>query len=108
MVAALDLDRKHRRGPQGGSRSPLDDHASWLLALIEAQTDLTLEEAAMHKQGVAGSRTAVLRFFERHGISLKKILHASEQARPDVARARRRWIRQQHLLDTAAPCRALA
>lgn len=60
--------------PQGGSRSPLEDHASWLLALIEAQPDLTLEEvvAAMRKEEIAGSRTAVWRFFERHGITFKK------------------------------------
>jgi transposase len=60
--------------PQGGSRSPLEDHASWLLALIAAQPDLTLEEvvAAMRKQAIAGSRTAVWRFFERHGITFKK------------------------------------
>jgi transposase len=60
--------------PQGGSRSPLEDHASWLLALIAAQPDLTLEEvvAALRKQGIAGSRTAVWRFFERHGITFKK------------------------------------
>src|SRR5215470_20164733 len=31
---------------------------------------------------------------------LKKVLHASEQERADVARARRRWIREQGLLDT--------
>jgi transposase len=57
---------------QGGSRSLLEDHASWLLALIAAQADLTLEEVvpAMRKQGTAGSRTAVWRFFERHGITL--------------------------------------
>ena len=30
----------------------------------------------------------------------KKVLHASEQERADVARARRRWIRAQGLLDT--------
>src|SRR5215468_1183573 len=31
---------------------------------------------------------------------LKKVLHASEQERADVARARRRWIREQGLLDS--------
>jgi transposase len=31
----------------------------------------------------------------------KKVLHASEQERADVARARRRWIREQGLLDPA-------
>jgi hypothetical protein len=34
--------------------------------------------------------------------ALKKTLYASEQSRIDVARARRRWIRQQHLLDSTA------
>jgi hypothetical protein len=31
---------------------------------------------------------------------LIKVLHAAEQERTDVARARRRWIREQGLLDT--------
>ena len=31
---------------------------------------------------------------------LKKVLHASEQERADVARARRRWMRKQGLLDS--------
>ena len=90
--------------PRGGSCSPLEEHATWLLALIEEQPDLTLEEvvAAMGKQGIEGSRTAVWRFFERHDVSLKKTLYASEQNRPDVARARKRWFRQQPLLDTTA------
>jgi transposase len=34
--------------------------------------------------------------------ALKKTLYASEQNRADVARARRRWTRRQHLLDTTA------
>jgi len=60
--------------PMGGSRSPLDDHAPWLLALIAEQPDLTLEEVvkAMGKRRITGSRTAVWRFFDRHGVSFKK------------------------------------
>jgi transposase len=60
--------------PRGGSRSPLEKHATWLLALIEQQPDLTLEEvvAEMNKQRIRGSRTAVWRFFERHDVSFKK------------------------------------
>jgi transposase len=60
--------------PRGGSRSPLDEHAAFLLSLIEKQPDLTLEEVvtAMRRQRIAGSRTAVWRFFERHKISFKK------------------------------------
>jgi transposase len=60
--------------PSGGSVSPLEDHAAFLLELVTEQPDLTLEEivAAMAKAGIAGSRTAVWRFYERHGISFKK------------------------------------
>ena len=59
---------------RGGSTSPLEEHADFLLALIEEQSDLTLDEVvhAMRKQRIPGSRTAVWRFFERHKITLKK------------------------------------
>jgi transposase len=59
---------------RGGSCSPLEEHATWLLALVAQQPDLTLEEvvAEMDKQGIDGSRTAVWRFFERHDVSFKK------------------------------------
>src|SRR4029077_16212989 len=58
--------------------------------------------ASMHKRKIPGSRTALHRFLERHGIhAQKKILHACEQERAGVARARRRWIREKGLLDSA-------
>jgi hypothetical protein len=44
---------------------------------------------------------ALSRFFARHGITVKKSLRAAERKRADVARARRRWIREQGLLDPA-------
>lgn len=60
--------------PSGGSTSPLDKHAEFLLALIAEQPDLTLDEivAAMRKRRIAGSRSAVWRFFARRDISFKK------------------------------------
>lgn len=60
--------------PFGGSRSPLEDYVDELLALIEEQRDWTLDEfvAAMHRQRISGSRTALFRFLERHNITLKK------------------------------------
>ena len=71
--------------------------------LIAGQPDLTLDEivAAMRKRRIAGSRSAVWRFFERHSISFKKSLQAAEQKRADVARARRRWMREQGMFDPA-------
>ena len=60
--------------PSGGSISPPEAHAAVLFALIAQQPDLTLDEivAAMHKRRIAGSRSAVWRFFQRHKISFKK------------------------------------
>ena len=45
--------------PTGGSISPLEEQADWLLALISKQSDLTLDEvvAAMRKRRIAGSRS---------------------------------------------------
>ena len=60
--------------PTGGSTSPLDEHAEFLLGLTMEQPDMTLDEivSAMSKARIKGSRTAVWRFYERHDISFKK------------------------------------
>ena len=60
--------------PSGGSISPLEEHADFLLSLIAGRPDLTLDEivVAMRKRRIAGSRSAVWRFFQRHKISVKK------------------------------------
>jgi putative transposase len=60
--------------PSGGSISPLEKHAEFLLALISERPDLTLDEivAAMRKRRIVGSRSAVWRFFRRLNISFKK------------------------------------
>lgn len=60
--------------PTGGSTSPLEEHADFLLGLIAERSDLTLDEVvvAMRKRRIKGSRSAVWRFFDRHGISFKK------------------------------------
>ena len=60
--------------PRGGSISRLEEQAEFLLALIEEQPDLTLDEvvAVMRRHKVPGSRTAVWRFFQRHKITFKK------------------------------------
>jgi transposase len=60
--------------PRGGSTSPLEKHADFLLALIAVEPDLTLDEVvcAMRKLKIPGSRTAVWRFFQRHKITFKK------------------------------------
>ena len=71
--------------------------------VIEQQPDLTLDEVilAMRKHKIPGSRTAVWRFFRRTRSRSKKSLRAAEQKRPDVARARRRWMRERGMFDPA-------
>jgi putative transposase len=60
--------------PSGGSMSPLEDHAAFLLRLVTEHPDMTLDEVvmAMSKARIRGSRTAVWRFYERHDFSFKK------------------------------------
>jgi transposase len=62
--------------PRGGkSRSPLEAHAAWLLALIEAQPDLSLEELTQRVRTELDQKTsssAIDRFVQRHGLSFKK------------------------------------
>src|SRR4029450_8879900 len=89
--------------PRGGSISPLEKHAGYLLGLIERQPDLTLDEVVltMGKHRIAGSRSEVWRFFNRQKITFKKSLGATEQERAEVARARRRWKREQGMFDPA-------
>ena len=73
----------------GGSVSPLEEHSDWILALVAKQPDLTLEEilAAMAKQGIPGSRSALQRFFDRHNVSFKK---KPTRGRAETSRCRSR------------------
>ncbi len=60
--------------PMGGKCSPLDAHKQWLLELIAAEADLTLEEirGRLRARGIAVSASSVWRFYERHNITFKK------------------------------------
>ena len=102
------LQRWHESGsaepkPRGGSVSPLEKFAGQVLALMAEQPDLTLEEAVaeLRRRRIQTSRSSLWRFLDRHGITFKKSLQAEERQRADVARARRRWIREQGMLDPA-------
>jgi transposase len=90
--------------PSGGSTSPLEQHTERILAVVRERPDATLKEiqAALRKEGIHTSKSALDRFLARHKITRKKkSLRAAEQNRKDVARARRKWIREQGLLDPA-------
>ena len=68
----------------GHSRSPLKAHDQWLLDLVAAEPDLTLDEIrvrlARDKKLKVG-RTSIWRFYERHAITFKKN-SARSRARP--------------------------
>lgn len=74
--------------PIGGSVSPLETHAAWLLGLIARRPDLTLDEivAMMHRHGISGSRSAVWRFFDRHKISFNPCARLNKSGRTWFAR----------------------
>ena len=66
-----------RPQPLGGDKRShrIEAHGEEILALIDEQPDLTLAEIATHlKQayGLMVSQSTVWRFFERHGVTLKK------------------------------------
>jgi transposase len=89
--------------PRGGSISPLEEYAEQILALMAEQPDLTLMEsvAALRRRRIrtAAARSGV--FSIDTASPSKKSLQAAERQRADVARARRRWIREQGMLDPA-------
>lgn len=60
--------------PRGGSVSPLEERAERVLAVITGHPDLTLMEttAALRRQRIRTSKSALSRFFGRHNVTLKK------------------------------------
>jgi len=59
----------------GHTRSPLKAHETWLLDLVAAMPDLTLDEIRQKlfdEHGFKPGIGSVWRFFNRHGISFKK------------------------------------
>ena len=82
-----------RQGRKKGS--VLDQHGEYLLGLMEAKADTTLEEIRERLQadrGATASVSTIWRFFKKHRITFKKKTgHAKEQERPDVLARRLEW-----------------
>ena len=72
--SAIRWVQRFREMPRGGSSSPLEEYSQQILALVGEQRDLTLNEivSALHKRRIPGSRSALSRFFARHGLTSKK------------------------------------
>ena len=59
----------------GHCRSPLEQHNQWLLDLMAAQPDLTLDEVRVRlraEKKLKSSKSSIARFYERHDITFKK------------------------------------
>lgn len=59
------------------ARSPLDAYRDDILALVEEEVDITLDEIVVHVRqtyGLETSKSSVDRFFARHGVTFKKRL----------------------------------
>lgn len=68
-----DLEPDKRGGNHRSHR--IDGHRDLILSWIEAAPDLTLDEVADRLDGATGYRplpSIVCRFFQRHGVTLKK------------------------------------
>lgn len=76
-----------KQRPRGGkSRSPLEAHTAWLLALNVAENDLTLvqiQQRLLDERALATTETSLRRFFKRQRITVKK---NTARQRADAAR----------------------
>ena len=69
----------------GYSRSPLNAHEQWLLDLVAAEPDLTLDEIRVRlarEKKLSVGRTSVWRFYDRHKITFKKNAARSRAGSP--------------------------
>src|SRR6478735_10674449 len=69
------------------------------MANESAYLESSRPRSVLRQREIATSRVSLCRFFGRHGFSFKKIVHASEQERTDVAERRERWRQDQPSLD---------
>jgi putative transposase len=75
-IDAYRREKRTQARPMGGDRrSVLKPERDWLLALIAAENDLTLEAVAarlLAERGVKADASMLSRFFKAEGISFKK------------------------------------
>src|SRR6516165_5507383 len=73
-LQAWRKDRRTTPKPRGGSVSHLEEHAAQILALHAEKPDRSLLEsvALLSKRRIRTSKSALSRFFLRHGLTYKK------------------------------------
>src|SRR5262245_48028468 len=85
--------------PRGGSTSPLEAHAPWLLTLIEEQPDLTLDEVSLRCTST-GSQAVALPC----GASSSATPSASKKACAPRSRIARTWSGHVYAGSDGKPC----
>jgi transposase len=97
-----ELSARRQGRPRG---LKLEPHKDFLLPLIEAEPDMTIEkmqERLRRDRGVEASIGTIWTFLDRCRLTFKKkTAHASEQDRPDVLKQREDWFEGQLDLDPA-------
>ncbi len=78
---------KARSSSVSGRRPSLEGDgkpADTIMAIMASNRDITLAEikAALAEQKIAASVAGLWSFFRRHGITLKKVAHASDRTAP--------------------------
>ncbi len=83
--------------PQGGDMRShrIEAFGPVILAAVEAQKDINLVELLRSLHGASFAASTVWRFIDRHAVTFKKMAHAAEQERPDVAARRGAWFAAQ-------------
>jgi transposase len=81
--------------------SRLKDERDWLLARVAESPDLPLHDLRreLAARNVDVGYGTIWRFFAKEKITFKKIVHAAEQDRPDIAAERIRLRESQKQLD---------
>ncbi|MQW79202.1 IS630 family transposase, partial [Sinorhizobium meliloti] len=92
-----------KQGRPGGSR--LDDHEAFIIGMIEASKDITLNEMVLRLEedrSVSIGRSTLDVWLRKRGFTFKKkTAHALEQERPDLLKRRQDWFDAQLDLDPA-------
>ena len=83
-----------RQGHPLGSK--LSPYSQWITDRMSAHCEVKLDELCVElaERGIEVHRATVGRFLHRLGLSNKKSIRASEQRRPEIAKARDLWIRR--------------
>jgi transposase len=93
--AASEGSAEPRKQGRPAGKGPLAQHLDYLIAVVEAQPDITMPElsARLHgERGVVAAWASLSKLLCRAGFPYKKQLMASECARADVAERRKLWI----------------